>query len=170
MGSGHIVIDGNVDAFGDLEGGEVLFGFCKCRAKRADLQGKLCCGRTTGTKEAVAVAQRTAHRCRMMATDPERRVRLLEGFGLHHGTLELPEATAEGDARLGPAGLHQLQSFREASDEAGRINLEGGEHSPPSSGSNTDLEAPTTELIERADALGEVDRIVQWAAGDGASP
>ena len=61
----------------------------------------------------------------MMAPDPERRVRPLEGFGLPRSTLELPEAAAEGAARLGPAGLHQLQSFREASDEAGQINLEG---------------------------------------------
>src|SRR5689334_10205526 len=105
----------------------------------------------------------------MIATDPEWRVRLLEGFGLLRGAVELPEAPAEGDARLGPAGLHQPQSFREASDEEGRINLECGEHSPSAAGGKTDLDAPTTELIQRANTFGEVDRIVQRADEDGTS-
>src|SRR5689334_438223 len=105
----------------------------------------------------------------MIATDPEWRVRLLEGFGLLRGAVELPEAAAEGDARLGPAGLHQPQSFREASDEAGRINLEGGEHSASPASGKTDLDAPTTELIQRANTFGEVDRIVQRADEDGTS-
>src|SRR5258706_6469714 len=105
----------------------------------------------------------------MMATDRERRVRLLERFRLLRGAVELPEAPAEGDGRLGPAGLHQLQSFREASDEAGRINLECGEHSTSSAGGKTDLDAPTTELIQRTNTFGEVDRIVQRADEDGTS-
>ena len=125
MGAGGVVVDEEVDAFGNLEGGGVLLCFCQHRAKQLNLLGELCGGRPAGPKKAVAVAERTAHRCRVTATDPERGVGLLEGFGLHSRAFELPEAADEGNARLRPAGLHQLQPFREASDEAGRISFEG---------------------------------------------
>src|SRR5258708_20890108 len=69
-----------------------------------DLLGELRCGRTAGTKEAVAVAERTAHRCRVIATDPERRGRVLGGVWLPRSALGLPQAAAGVDARGRAAG------------------------------------------------------------------
>jgi hypothetical protein len=103
------------------------------------------------------------------APDPERGVGLLDRFGFHIRALELPEAPSEGHARLGPAGLHQPQSFRETSDEKGLISFECREHPASAAGGKADLDAPTTELIERADPFGEVDWIVQGTDEDGAS-
>jgi len=91
----------------------------------------------------------------------------LEGFGFERCPVELIDPAGEGDARLGPARLHEPDPFREASDEVGWIHLEGGEHSSSSSDAQTDLEAPATELIERTDSFGEVDGIVQGADEDG---
>jgi DNA-binding transcriptional ArsR family regulator len=103
------------------------------------------------------------------ATDPERGVGLLQGLGLHRGAVELPEAPGEGNARLRPAGLHQPQSFRETSNKAGRIGFECREQPASAAGGKASLDAPTTELVQRADTFGEVDRIVQGANQDGAS-
>jgi hypothetical protein len=94
---------------------------------------------------------------------------LLERFGLQSRAVELPEAPGEGNARLSPADLHQPQSFREASKEEGLISCECREHPASAAGGKADLDAPTTELIQRADTFGEVDRIVQGADEDGAS-
>ena len=53
------------------------------------------------SKEAGAVVERAAHRIRVTAPDPERRVGLLERFGFQGRAIKLPEATGEGNARLG---------------------------------------------------------------------
>src|SRR5690348_7013337 len=99
----------------------------------------------------------------MIATEPQRWVGLLERLGLHCRIFKLPEAASEVDARLGPASLHQPQSFSKTSDEAGRINFKCGEHPAFASSSHADLDTSTTELVQRANIVGQVDRIVQWA-------
>ena len=50
----------------------------------------------------------------MVATEPQRRVRLLHGLGLHRGVLEAEELTGHTDAGLGPQPLHQPQALGEA--------------------------------------------------------
>src|SRR5215469_12507261 len=136
--------------------------------KHMDLLGELRGGRAARTKEAIAVAKRAAHGVWMTATNPERRERLLEGFGLDWCIVELPEASREADTRLGPASLHQLQPFCEPSNEVGRINRECGGHPAAAADANAHLYAPMTELIECANALGKVDWTVQWADDDSA--
>ncbi len=169
MGAGSVVVDDDVDAFGNLEGGGVLFGFRQRRTKHVDLLSELRGARSASTKEAVAAVERTAHCGWVTATDPERWGGLLERFGLHSRAVELPEAPGEGHARLRPADLHQPQSFREASNEEGLISFECREHPACAAGGKADLDVPMTELILRADPFGEVDRIVQGADEDGAS-
>src|SRR6266487_1965609 len=41
MGAGSVVVDADVDAFGNLEGGGVLFGFRQRRTKHVDLLSEL---------------------------------------------------------------------------------------------------------------------------------
>src|SRR5689334_8938671 len=124
MGAGLIVVDSDVDAFGNLKCGGIFPCFCHSCAQNLDLLRELFGCRTTSSKEAVAVTKRATHCIWMAATDPQRRVGLLERFRVHRCAVELPEAASESDARFGPAELHQLYSFGEASDEAGGINLE----------------------------------------------
>jgi hypothetical protein len=81
----------------------------------------------------------------------------LKGVGFHRRANKLPEVTAEGDARRNPIALQRLHTFGEANDKASRINLKGEEYSVTPASANLDLDVPTTELIQDADTLGEVN-------------
>src|SRR6266540_4693104 len=60
----------------------------------------------------------------MAGAEPDRRMRLLEWFGLHGCVLQLPEPPVEVDPWLGPKCLHQPQSLVEPGHQAGGIDLE----------------------------------------------
>ena len=129
--------------------------------------------RTTGTCSAKAAVvwepapmkpspRRTARRsaARGVAAEPQRRVGLLERLRLHGRALDLPEAAGELHLGLRPQRFHQLEAFGEAADERLGHDAEGREHPPPA-GADADLDAAPAQLVERADALGQVDGAVQ---------
>src|SRR3569833_1241129 len=64
-------------------------------------------------------------------------------------------------ARRRPARLHQPQPLVEPGDQPLGVDAERGELPASSPGAHTDLEASLAELVQRGDALGEVERAVQ---------
>src|SRR5437660_555395 len=102
----------------------------------------------------------------MVAADPDWRMGPLHRLGLHRCPMELPEAAVEDDLRLRPAGDHQRQPLVETGHERPRVNPEAGELTAASSRPEPDLHPPVAQTIERADALGQVDRTVEGADKD----
>jgi hypothetical protein len=66
----------------------------------------------------------------------------------------------EGNLRFRPERLHQPQSLGEPGYRTGRIDLEGGEHSVSPSCADAYLDAASAQLVQSAQALGEVDGAV----------
>ncbi len=97
----------------------------------------------------------------MAGAEPDRRMRLLEWFGLHGCVLQLPEPPVEVDPWLGPKCLHQPQSLVEPGHQAGGIDLDRGKHSMPPARADADLDPTAAQLVQRGQVLGEVDRTVQ---------
>ena len=90
-------------------------------------------------------------------------------LGLHRRLVELPEAAVEVDLGLSPAGSHQRNPLVETSDERVRVNAEGSKLTPASPGAEPDLHPSVAQAVERADALRQVKRAVQWADEDRAA-
>src|SRR5262249_52336736 len=71
------------------------------------------------------------------------------------------EASVERDRRLGPTCLHERDTLGETRDVGRRVDAERRERPVLPTGTNADLEPSTAELIERAQALREMHRIVK---------
>src|SRR5215469_14677394 len=99
---------------------------------------------------------------RVAAAKPDRRPWLLEWLGFHCRAFQLPEAPVERDPGFAPQRFHHLQAFIEPRNQAAGVYAERREHPDPSSRANAYLEAASTELVESAQAFGQVDRAVQW--------
>ena len=126
-----------------------------------DLLGEPRGGRRPGAEEPVAPADRAPQRGLAGRAEPQRRVGLLERLGLHRLVLELPELPVEGDPGLRPQRLHQLDALGEPRDVPPRIHAEGGERPARAAGAHADLDPAPAELVQRAQALGQVHRAVQ---------
>jgi hypothetical protein len=100
-------------------------------------------------------------RGRVAATEPDRRPWLLERLGLHRRVVKLPEPPLERGPPLGPQGLHDLQTFIEPRNQAAGIYAESRELPEPPSSADAHLEAASAELVQCAQALGQVNRAVQ---------
>src|SRR5437667_458621 len=121
--------------------------------------------------EAVAELHGAPEGVRVMAAEPEGRVGLLQRLRLHRPVLELEELALEGDARLGPQALHEREPFREARRPAHRVETERGVDARVAAEPDADREPPAAQVIERRQALGEVDRASQRGEQDrGAEP
>src|ERR1700760_3043351 len=87
---GGVVIDVDVDALADPE----RTGRATLRLERApdrlDLLGELRRRLRAGAHEPVTLADRTPHRRRHAATEPDRRIRPLNRLGPHRCAIELP--------------------------------------------------------------------------------
>src|SRR5262249_11369465 len=125
------------------------------------LLGELCRRGRPGTEEAVAVPDGAPQRVRMAGAEPDRGVGLLERFGLHSRVLQLPEPPVEVDPLFCPESLHQPQPLVELGHQAGGVDLESGKHPAPPSRADADLEPTPAQLVQRAQALGQVHRAVQ---------
>src|SRR5262249_50887412 len=94
-------------------------------------------------------------------------VGLLHRLGLHRAALQPPEPAVEVDRGLGPGRLHQPYALVETGDEAVRLDAERA-HRPSRAGADADLDPAVAELVQRGDALGQVQpgrsRSVQAAA------
>src|SRR5262249_52700826 len=80
---------------------------------------------------------------------------------LNCGAVHLPEAAVERDHRLGPARFHERDTFSETRDVRRRVDTERREGPVLTAGTNADLEPSAAELIERAQALREMYRVVE---------
>ncbi len=136
-------------------------GLGERRPHHRDLLGEPRGRRRPGAEEPVAPADRAPQRRLAGRAEPQRRVGLLERLGLHRLVLELPELPVEGDAGLRPQRLHQLDALGEPRDVPPRIHAEGGERPARAAGAHADLDPAPAELVQRAQALGQVHRAVQ---------
>ena len=126
-----------------------------------DLLGELGGGGGARPEEAVAHPHGAAQRGFAGPAEPQPRIGLLERLGLHRRVLELPELAVEGHPGLGPQRLHQADALGEPRHVPGRVHAEGGERAAPAASAHTDLDPAQAELVQRAQALGQVHRAVQ---------
>src|SRR5947199_3583 len=118
------------------------------------LFGELFRGGRPSPEEAVAMLDGAPQRIGMAGAEPDRRMRLLEWFGLHGSVVQLPEPPVEVDPRLGPECLHHVQSPVEPRHQTGGIDLERGKHSVPPARADADLDPTATQLVQSAQILG----------------
>ena len=97
----------------------------------------------------------------MVAAEPQRRMRFLDGLGLHRRVLELEELAVQADSLLGPQSLHHPEPLGEAGGAARRGQSEGRVDPRIAAEADTEIDPPAAQLIEGRDALGEVDRAPQ---------
>jgi hypothetical protein len=104
-----IVIDGDVDAFGDPE----FRGRSSAMGQRLsydrDLVGKLGGCLRSSAEKAIAMLNRPPKRGGMAAAEPDRRLWLLKRLRLHSRACEQSEAPLERDPGLAPQRFHTLQ-------------------------------------------------------------
>src|SRR5207244_4754421 len=117
-----VAIDRDVDALAERERRGIAPGLLEEAAQELGLVEER--RRRDGARadEAVAELHGAPQRVRVVAAEPERRVRLLQGLRLHRRVLEVEELALESDARLGPQALHE----REPPGEARRPARPGG--------------------------------------------
>ena len=94
-----------------------------------ELRGRL----RAGAEKPVAEPNRAAQRLGMVAADPHRRVRLLDGLGLHRGAVELPEVAVERDlGSVQQAFISAMPSLKRATRLSGLTpNAANGRPRPP---------------------------------------
>ena len=102
-------------------------------ADHLDLLGELRRRLRAGAEEAVGQPGGAPQRVGMVAADPERRVRPLDGLGLHRRAVELPEAAVEViSASVQHAFITAMPSLKRATIAPGSIpNAANGRASPP---------------------------------------
>ena len=154
-------MDVDIDALGDREPRRVASGPLELGAHDRHLLGELRGRLRAGAEEAVAEADRPPQRVGVIAADPDRGMGLLNRLRLHRGAVELPEATVETDPGLGPAGLHQREPLVEPRHQGTGVDPERGERPRAATGADADLDPAAAEVVKCADALGQVDRVVQ---------
>src|SRR5204863_3455205 len=94
-------------------------------------------------------------------SDPEGRVRLLDGLRVHRGFWQVPELAVELEGLLGPRGRDDLDGLLEALAALvawHSIHLEvGGRVSE----TDAELEAPAGDDVDHRVVLGDLHRVVQ---------
>src|SRR5262249_5883344 len=99
----------------------------------------------------------------MVAAEPQRGMRSLHGLGLHADVIEMEELAGERHLRLGPQRLHDAQPFGEPGGAARGRQADRGVHARVPAEPDARDEAPSTELIDGRQHLGEMDRTAQRA-------
>src|SRR5216117_2082367 len=162
-----VAIDRDVDALAERERRGIAPGLLEEAAQELGLVEER--RRRDGARadEAVAELHGAPQRVRVVAAEPERRVRLLQGLRLHRRVLEVEELALEGDARLGPQALHEREPLGEARRPARRGETERGVDARVAAEPDPDREPPAAQVVERGEALGEVDRAAQRGEQDG---
>jgi len=112
-------------------------------------------------EETVSESDRAPQRGWVAGAEPDRRPGFLERLRLHGRAFQLPESPVEGDPWLRPERFHQPQPLGETSHQAAGIDAERGEHPESPSGADADLKASSTQLVQRTQALGQVNRAVE---------
>src|SRR5262245_28188648 len=93
----------------------------------------------------------------MVRAKPERRMWLLEGLRLDRDVLERPEVAGRVHARLGPEAPHQADSLGESRCAPLRRKPDHRVSARVPAQADADNEPPLAQVIERGEALREVD-------------
>jgi hypothetical protein len=104
-----IVIDGDVDAFGDPAFRDRSSAMGQPLSYNLDLVGILGGYLRSSAAKAIAMLNRPPKRGEMAAAEPDRRRWLLKRLRLQSRACELSEAPLEHDSGLAPQCLHTLQ-------------------------------------------------------------
>src|SRR5438445_8861511 len=116
-------VDRDIDPLADAELGGVAPGLGEEPPEHPDLLEERRGRSRPGADEALAELDGPPERLRVMRPEPDRRVRPLDGLGLHARVREPPEPTVERHARLGPEPPHEPDALRGA--------LRAALHPPP---------------------------------------
>src|SRR2546425_725639 len=166
-----VAVDRDVDALAERERRGVAPGLLEDAAQELDLVEERRRRGGARADEAVAELHGAADRVGVVPAEPERRVRLLQGLRLQGRVVELEELALEGDALLGPQTLHEPESFGETLRASRRAQTERRVDPRVAAEPDPDGQAPPAQVVERREALGELDRAPQRGEQDrGAEP
>src|SRR6266567_9097091 len=104
----------------------------------------------------------------MAAAEPDWRVRLLDGFRLHCGVVEVKEPTGEGDLWLGPQRLHQSNALRKARDSRRGLDLQSRVIAGRPQ-ADADNQPAAAQVVDSHETLCQVNWIVEGHQVHGAA-
>ena len=167
LGADFVVINCDVDAFGNGEEGGVFTVGLQGLLDDGYVLPELGGGSGAGAHPAIAVAGGALEGVRVAAAEPNGRVGFLDGAWHHLFALQLPEAAVVVGAGAGPEGLHDFQGLDEVSDSVlggsvKEVVLVGA----PTEG-KADGKASAADVVQGADLLGHEDGISSGNYDDG---
>src|SRR5688500_8069978 len=103
----------------------------------------------------------------MMAAEPQRRMRLLHGLGLHGGIVDGEELALHRYARLRPQPLHEREPFLEACGTALRSEAVCRVHARVAAEAHAGDETAAAELVDRCKTFRKMDRVTERGEENG---
>jgi hypothetical protein len=115
---------------------------------------------------AVAETRRPTHRPVVVGGEPDRRMRLLDRPAGHRDIGKFADVALAADIVLGPQALDELEALLEAVHASAARHPKGVELDIAIAEPDAEDEVAAPDRVERGDALGDLDRVVQGRQQD----